>query len=53
MNTSKKLSISDLKEKAGKAYLDAQAIKGGTLDNCHVDPDDEVGGPVIQKTDNA
>ncbi|MDR3057931.1 MAG: hypothetical protein LBU84_07310 [Prevotella sp.] len=31
----KKLSLAELKEKAGKAFLDANAVKGGVLDSCH------------------
>ena len=31
----KKLSLSELKEKAGKAFLDANSVKGGLLRSCH------------------
>lgn len=36
----KKLSLSELKKKAGKAFLDANAVKGGLLAACHT-PDPE------------
>lgn len=32
----KKLSLSELKEKAGKAFLDANSVKGGVLSSCHM-----------------
>ena len=38
MKNSKKFSINDLKKKAGKAFLNVDAVKGGRLDGCHVEP---------------
>lgn len=32
----KRLSLADLKLKASKAFIDAEAIKGGLTDSCHV-----------------
>lgn len=43
-----KLSIADLKAKAGKAFLDVNAIKGGDLAGCHIVYDPT---PPIVKTD--
>lgn len=31
-----KLSIADLKAKAGKAFLDVNAITGGNMAGCHI-----------------
>ncbi|MDZ7881253.1 MAG: hypothetical protein U5L45_26560 [Saprospiraceae bacterium] len=31
-----KLSLADLKAKAGKAFTDAESIKGGVLNACHI-----------------
>jgi len=38
MEQTKKLSLEELKEKAGKAFVDAHSISGGTLEDCHVEP---------------
>lgn len=36
MEQTKKLSLQELKEKAGKLFIDANAIKGGVeLSDCH------------------
>ncbi|MEZ4966903.1 MAG: hypothetical protein R2791_16790 [Saprospiraceae bacterium] len=34
----KKPSFAALKEKAGKAFLNADAVKGGVLADCHLPP---------------
>ena len=31
----KKKIFAELKEKAGKAFLEANSVKGGVLDSCH------------------
>ena len=43
----KKLSLASLKEKAGKAFIDVNAVKGGVLADCHIQLPD----PPIVKTD--
>ena len=43
----KKMSLSALKEKAGKAFIDVNAVKGGDMAGCHVVLPD----PPIVKTD--
>lgn len=34
----KKPSLADLKEKAGKSFLNADSVKGGVLAACHLPP---------------
>lgn len=34
----KKPSLAELKEKAGKAFLNADAVKGGVMAGCHLPP---------------
>ena len=34
--------MADLKAKAGKSFLDAEAVKGGAMEDCHVVPEKEV-----------
>ena len=36
MEKTTKLSLEELKAKAGKAFVDAHAISGGVLADCHV-----------------
>lgn len=38
MEKTTKLSLEELKAKAGKAFVDAHAISGGVLADCHVEP---------------
>ena len=39
MKNSKKFSISDFKQQSETEMLDVNAVKGGTLDTCHIDPE--------------
>jgi hypothetical protein len=41
------MSLKELKEKSGKAFLDANAVKGGNLESCHYEPP-----PWVIRTDN-
>lgn len=46
----KKMSLSDLKAKAGKAFVEMESVKGGLLAACHIPPIKV--GPFTQSTDN-
>ncbi len=48
-NVVKKPSLAELKEKAGKAFLDVDSIKGGLLEACHHPIEVP---PVVIRTDN-
>ncbi|HTI10368.1 MAG TPA: hypothetical protein VL832_17495 [Puia sp.] len=49
MEKTTKLSLEELKAKAGKAFVDAHAISGGTLDDCHVVAPSGPAGPVCDQ----